>query len=273
MLFDRFSFREREGSMPEEEPVVADLPTESRGFSFTLDTRQMVFLIAGYCFLCILIFALGVVVGRARTQPETVAKTEGSALSLPREQPAKGRAELPTGSRIPLVPAADPKNQAVQGPESAFSPSLSESPSTSKSESVSAATPRPKPAPTPEVTPSSEPPAVAPKAEEKRDPEPRRPPVTAESKPKAPAATRVSLSQGGDYTIQVSSFQSLEQATELKGRLSKKGYVTYVQSVDLQDKGTWHRVRVGNYHDKEGAERVANDLRSRESLPATVMKR
>ena len=102
---------------------------------------------------------------------------------------------------------------------------------------------------------------------------PRRPAATAETKPKVPAATRVSLTQPGDYTIQVSSFRSMEQASELKGRLSKKGYTAYVQSVDLSDKGTWHRVRVGSYRDKDGAERVASDLRSRESLPATVMKR
>ncbi len=274
MLFDRFSFRERESSMPEEESVVADLPTESRSYSFTLDTRQMVFLIAGYCFLCVLVFALGMVVGRATTQPEAVAETDGSAPSQSLAQPSKGRPELSTSSRIPLLPAAEPKNQAVQAPEFAFSPTLPESPSTSKSENPLAAAPaRSKPTPTPEVMPSSEPSAGGLKAEEKREPEPRRLPINAESKPKAPVATHASLNQGGDYTIQVGSSRSLEQASELKGRLSKKGYAAYVQSVDLSDKGTWHRVRVGNYRDKEGAERVAGDLRSRESLPATVMKR
>jgi cell division septation protein DedD len=65
----------------------------------------------------------------------------------------------------------------------------------------------------------------------------------------------------------------MDQASELKGRLNKKGYAAYVQSVDLSDKGTWHRVRIGNYRDKQGAERVAGDLRGQESLPATVMKR
>jgi DedD protein len=274
MLFDRFSFRERESGMPEEEPVVADLPTEGRSYSFTFDMRQMVFLIAGYCFLCVLVFALGVVVGRATTQPETVADSEGSAPSPAREQSAKGRPELSASGRIPLIPAAEPKTQAAQGPEFTFSPTLPGSASPSPSARASAeAPPPPKPAPTPEVTRGKEPPGVAPKAEEKRDPEPRRLAVTAESKSKAPTATPVSLNQGGDYTIQVSSFQSMEQASELKGRLSKKGYVSYVQSVDLSDKGTWHRVRVGNYRDKEGAERVASDLRSRESLPATVMKK
>jgi DedD protein len=274
MLFDRFSFRERESGMPEEDPVVADLPTESRNYAFTLDTRQIVFLIAGYCFLCVLVFALGVVVGRATTQPETVAETDSSTPRQPREQPAKGRPELSSSGRIPLVPAADPKNPGAQGPEFAFSPTLPESALTGKSENLSAPTlPRPKPAPTTEVAPTDELPAMTAKTEEKRELEPRRPAVTADNKSKTPTATRVSLSQGADYTIQVGSSRSLEQAGELKGRLSKKGYAAYVQSVDLSDKGTWHRVRVGSYRDKEGAERVASDIRSRESLPATVMKR
>jgi cell division septation protein DedD len=274
MLFDRFSFRERESGMTEEEPVMADLPTETRSYSFTLDTRQMVFLIAGYCFLCVLVFALGIVVGRATTPADTVAETQAPAPTQAVDQPTKGRPELSTGSRIALMPASEPKHQTAQVPEFAFSPTLPESPPTSKSDSPSVLAPaRSKPAAAPEVTPGSEPPAGPPKAEERREPEPRRPAVAAESKPKAAAATRVSLNQGGDYTIQVSSFRSMEQASDLKGRLSKKGYAAYVQSVELSDKGTWHRVRVGNYHDKEGAERVAGDLRSRESLPATVMKR
>jgi cell division septation protein DedD len=275
MLFDRFSFRERESGMPEEEPVLADLPAESRSYAFTLDTRQIVFLIAGYCFLCVLVFALGIVVGQATSQPEPgaqVAKSDDSAPSPPRESPSKRQPTPAASSRIPLISPAEPKKPVVQGPEFAFSPTLPEATLTTKSESLSATSlAQPKPAPTPEVASISEPPAA--KAEEKREPEPRRPIVTAEHKPKTPTATPVSLSQGGDYTIQVGSSRNLEQATELKGRLSKKGYVVYVQTVDLSDKGTWHRVRVGNYRDKEGAERVASDIRSRESLPATVMKR
>jgi cell division septation protein DedD len=273
MLFDRFSFRERESGLPEEDAVVPDLPTESRSYSFTLDTRQIMFLIAGYCFLCVLVFALGVVVGRATGDTETAAGTDTKLAGLPREQPAASRPEPASGGRIPLMPSAEPKSQAVQGPEFAFSPTLPEAPVTSKPESPAAIPPRPKPTPAPEAMRGSEPPVAAPKAEEKRDLETRRLAAAAESKPKAPAATRVSLTQSGDFTIQVSSFRSMDQASELKGRLSKKGYPAYVQSVDLSDNGMWHRVRIGTYRDKDGAEQVANDLRSRESLPATVMKR
>jgi cell division septation protein DedD len=279
MLFDRFNFRERESGMPEEEPVLTDLPAEGRSYAFTLDTRQIVFLIAGYCFLCVLVFALGMVVGRATNQPEPVAqvaKADDSTPSLPREQPAKGQPSPSASGRIPLIPTPESKKTAVQTPEFAFSPTLPESALTSRGEGHSATTPaRPRATSLPEAVSIAEPPDVKPdvKVEDRREPEPRRPAVTADTKPKPPTATRVSLSQGGDYTIQVGSSRSLEQATELKGRLSKKGYVVYVQTVDLSDKGTWHRVRVGNYRDKEGAERVASDIRSRESLPATVMKK
>jgi cell division septation protein DedD len=273
MLFDRFSFRERESGMPDEDPVVGDMPTESRSYSFNLGSRQMMFLIAGYCFLCVLVFALGIVVGRATSTPDAVAEAENAVASLPREQAATPRPDLASGSRIPLMPADESKPQASQGPEYSFSPTLPQTPAPDKLESTAPPAARPKPAPTPEVARALEPAAIPPKAEEKREVEPRRPVATAETKPKTPTATRVSLNQSGDYTIQVSSFRSMDQASELKGRLSKKGYAAYVQSVDLSDKGMWHRVRIGNYRDKDGAERVASDLRSRESLPATVMKR
>src|SRR6266511_4086505 len=229
MLFDRFSFREREGNLLAEEPV-ADLPTAGRSYSFTLDTRQLALLIAGYCFLSVLVFALGVVVGRASGQPESAPTAGGSLASQSREK-------------------------------------------TTKSDSPSTVAPRTKPSPAAEATRSSEPPAAISKPEEKREAEPRRHDTT-DAKPKEPpAASRVTATQSGDYTIQVSSFRSWEQASDLKGRLSKRGYTAYVQSVDLNDKGTWHRVRVGTYRDKDAAERVANDLRNRESLQAIVTRR
>jgi cell division septation protein DedD len=109
-------------------------------------------------------------------------------------------------------------------------------------------------------------------SEDRPEVEPKRV-VTADTKAKTPPAARQVSDQGGEYTVQVSSFRSLDQASDLKGRLSKRGYSAYVQSVDLSDKGTWHRVRVGNYRDKDGAERVASDIRSRESLPAMVTRR
>jgi cell division septation protein DedD len=275
MLFDRFSFREREGGLPDDD-AAADLPTESRGYSFTFNTRQLVFLIAGYAFLCVVVFSLGVVVGRAGTRPEATIDATGTQAAVAPEPPAKIGQDLRTSGRIPLVPEAAPKDQTSREPAFTFSPLPSAPPATERTErsespmTMARQTPL---SPAPEVTRSSEPPAVAPKPEEKRDPETRRPEPASPRPRDVPTTRPVSAIQGGDYTIQVSSFRSLDQASELKGRLSKKGYAAYVQSVDLQEKGTWHRVRIGAYRDKDGAERIASDLRHRESLPATVMKR
>lgn len=272
MLFDRFSFREREGNLLAEEPV-ADLPTAGRSYSFTLDTRQLALLIAGYCFLCVLVFALGMVVGRATGQPESAPDAGGSLASQSREKTTKSGRDTLRSNRIPLVPEAEPKSESTPGPELGLTSTLPETPAMSKGDSPSTVAPRTKLSPAPEATRSSEPPAALSKAEEKREAEPRRHDMT-DAKPKEPPpASRVTASQSGDYTIQVSSFRSWEQASDLKGRLSKRGYAAYVQSVDLNDKGTWHRVRIGNYRDKDAAERVANDLRNRESLQAMVTRR
>ena len=108
MLFDRFSFRERESGLPEEDGEVADLPTESRSYSFTLDTRQMMFLVAGYCFLCVLVFALGVVVGRATNDTEMAAVADTTVASQSRQQTAAGTA----GSCLQRPHTADPAGRA-----------------------------------------------------------------------------------------------------------------------------------------------------------------
>jgi cell division septation protein DedD len=118
----------------------------------------------------------------------------------------------------------------------------------------------------------SEPPAMTARHEPERKPEPRRV-EPSDVRPLEPALARSTSGPAGDYAIQVSAFRSLEQASELKSRLSKKGYGAYVQSVDLSDKGMWHRVRIGYFRDKDGAERAAGELRTRENLPTQVLKR
>jgi cell division septation protein DedD len=213
------------------------------------------------------------VVGRASGQPESAPDAAGSLASQPREKATKGGRDTLMGNRIPLVPEAEPKSQSTPGPELGLSSNLPDTPAMSKGDSPSTMALRTKPSPAPEATRSSEPPAAVSKPEDKREAAPRRHDTTAAKPKESSPASRVASSQGGDYTIQVGSSRSWEQANDLKGRLSKKGYAAYVQSVDLNDKGTWHRVRVGNYREKDAAERVASDIRNRESLQAMVTRR
>ncbi len=271
MLFDRFNVRER-GEEASEGVPIAELPSETQGYSLTLGARHVVFLIGGYCFLCVLVFALGVVIGRAISQPEPGSDAKESRASLPKGHPARDAQDVLSSKRIPLIPQEEPRNLPAGASETMFSPSPIEPPTASKDVTSQVASQPAKPPRTPEASPSSGLSAVASSPEEKRGSEARRS-ATTERRLVEPVVSRTAPGLAGDYTIQVSSFRSVEQASELKGRLSKKGYAAYVQSVDLSDKGTWHRVRVGSFRDKDGAEQVASEIRSRENLPALVTRR
>lgn len=63
----------------------------------------------------------------------------------------------------------------------------------------------------------------------------------------------------GDYLLQVGSFQEHRPAEELKARLALKGLDAEVVEAQLQDRGTWYRVRLGPFPDRAKAE----DVRSR----------
>ncbi len=64
----------------------------------------------------------------------------------------------------------------------------------------------------------------------------------------------------GGYFIQVGSFQSAEDADNLKAKLAMMGLEASVQVVDLADKGIWHRVRVGPFTDAAEISRVRASL-------------
>ncbi len=62
------------------------------------------------------------------------------------------------------------------------------------------------------------------------------------------------------YFIQAGSFQSAEDAENLKAKLAMMGVEASVQAVDLADKGIWHRVRVGPVTDTGEISRVRASL-------------
>jgi len=81
------------------------------------------------------------------------------------------------------------------------------------------------------------------------------------------------------YFIQVGSFQNVADADNLKAKLALMGSEATIQPADLQDKGLWHRVRLGPYSKIEELEKVRATLqlngvqssliRVRENVPAT----
>ena len=56
------------------------------------------------------------------------------------------------------------------------------------------------------------------------------------------------VEQPGTYLLQAGSFRTREQADQLRARLALLGVETDVQTVTVDNKQTWHRVRVGPFH-------------------------
>ena len=63
----------------------------------------------------------------------------------------------------------------------------------------------------------------------------------------------VSLDSQGNFTVQVSAFQTQEEADAYRASLGRKGYQPYVVAAEIPGKGMWYRVRVGRFEDKSAA--------------------
>lgn len=68
---------------------------------------------------------------------------------------------------------------------------------------------------------------------------------------------------GGGFTIQVGSYNVIEQANERVARLQSAGYDARVAVVELPKRGTWYRVQAGRFSSREEASRYGNELRAK----------
>jgi len=77
--------------------------------------------------------------------------------------------------------------------------------------------------------------------------------ITEESKTVEQVKTPVQQKES-KYTIQIASFKDKAKAEQKINEMEKKDYKAFMVSKDLKDKGTWHRVYVGNFSSKSEAD-------------------
>ncbi len=65
----------------------------------------------------------------------------------------------------------------------------------------------------------------------------------------------------GSYILQAGSFKHAEQAERMKASLALIGVEASIQSVTIDNKQTWHRVRIGPYEDVNKLNQVRQRLR------------
>jgi cell division protein FtsN len=69
---------------------------------------------------------------------------------------------------------------------------------------------------------------------------------TATATVKKPAVSKPPV-DATPYLVQAGSFQNVEDAEKLKARLALGGFEASIVSVNIPEKGLWHRVRLGPY--------------------------
>jgi len=74
-----------------------------------------------------------------------------------------------------------------------------------------------------------------------------------------------------NYMLQVGSFQNPADADNLKARLALIGVEASVEPIDLAEKGTWYRVRIGPYTKVEEINRLRQTL-AQNGIEASLVK-
>ena len=89
--------------------------------------------------------------------------------------------------------------------------------------------------------------------------QPRNIPIEPIQQPVAPQVKSAPAKE--KFFLQAGSFRKNDDAENLKARLALLGILASVQPIDLAEKGTWYRVRVGPFTKKEDVDETSASLR------------
>lgn len=96
----------------------------------------------------------------------------------------------------------------------------------------------------------------------KKAPPKEKPPVAKTTMPKT--------DPGGKYTVQLAAFQNQIQANSLLNSLKSKGYPAFVKQYETPDKKLWYRVRVGTFSTKQQAADYGDKLKKQQPQVKSV---
>lgn len=82
--------------------------------------------------------------------------------------------------------------------------------------------------------------------------------TTTLAKPKALNVGNNIFKYGDYFVVQVASFRASSISENEAGKYRNKGYNAFVETAEIQGRGTWYRVRVGNFSTKEEAQNFIN---------------
>ena len=223
----------------------SDQPIEVR-----IERRQVALLGVAVLVLFGAVFSLGVLVGR---------QIASSSLAAPQQPPAGDLAALDAASRAPKAPkVVGPPPEPTDDAKAAELKAEAMKPAAEKADAAGEAEERKSEAPGNEAADDDEP---APKVEAKKPA-----PASEEKSPKEPRET-----PAGKFTVQLGASPDQKVALKLETKARAAGFDVHVRQVDLGAKGTWYRVRVGSFANRDDAVKVQQDAERRLRAPAMVV--
>ncbi len=259
-----------------------------------LNGKQLVFLFMAATVVSVVIFLFGVLVGRGvRTDPSTEV-VAGDIAPDPNRPVAEEIASPPAAAAPTGAPAAtaDAGSSEVTYAErllrdSAPEENLKESapavqePVPPEPRVTAAPTPAPPPAPTPAPTPAATPAPAPAKAAARPAVVEKPPPATPAQTAAAATATNGTASPspagtaspptGPGFAVQVSIFDSRQEADKLANQLIAKGYPAFVVDPAKGARGIY-RVRVGKYRNRKDAEEISVRLEKNEQFKPWIAR-
>jgi cell division septation protein DedD len=203
-----------------------------------LNGKQLVFLIMAITVVSVVIFLLGVLVGRgvlAARGPIDAVEQAAQAASAPAPTGGAATSTTPTtaGETLSYAGRLNAPQPATEALKADPPPTVRESPPPAASE--------PAPAPAPAAA------APAPRPAEPAEP------------------------AGNGYAIQVAALAKLQEAEAIAARLNSKGYSAYVVSPTAGAPSVF-RVRVGKFKDRREADTVAARLQKEEQFKPWIVR-
>lgn len=75
------------------------------------------------------------------------------------------------------------------------------------------------------------------------------------------------------FTVQVGAFKKLNSAEHMAQKLKRKGYSAYIATLEMPEKGAWHKVRVGHFGTKQQARTFVSKISKAEDIKGTFIVR
>ncbi len=222
---------------------VVSMAANRRGKRFYFSGGQLILLGAGFMATSVIIFLLGMLVGKGIEEGKMVRPAE-PVVKVPVKPSAEGEKSAPVSPLKEEMTFYDTLTQAP-APESTAEEKNREGKVVDKGARAEAKELKPESKLSAQMSESNE----------------------------APPTEKVSSIGNTNkkevdktWTVQVNAFPDQNSAMLWVDRLKNKGYNAYVTEIQVKGK-VWYRVRVGHYDSREEAEKVEVILKNKENLP------